>query len=185
MTRPLIGLIGRKRVGKDTVAARLVGRHGFVRYAFADRVRDAALALDPIVIPGDPEWTSVRLFELVVREGWEAAKDRHEVRRVLQNFGTGIRELDPDFWVRPVMAAITEDPRPAVVTDVRFPNEAQAIRDAGGALVRIGRPGLDESDSHVSEVALAYHPVDLALINDGTVEQLADKVDRLLPLTER
>jgi len=48
-SHPLIGLIGRKRAGKDTVADVLVAEYGYTKVAFADPLKRAALALDPIV----------------------------------------------------------------------------------------------------------------------------------------
>lgn len=180
MSARLIGLIGRKRVGKDTLARRLVEAHGFTRFAFADRLREAALGLNPIVVPSYTDWGSLRLSELVGRYGWEHAKESPEVRRTLQNYGMAIRQIDKDFWVRPVMAEIAEDPRPAVVTDVRFPNEAAAIEAAGGMLVRVTRSGLDESDTHESETALATRPVSHHIVNDAGVSDLFEAADKLV-----
>ncbi|TDC35725.1 hypothetical protein E1166_23280 [Micromonospora sp. KC213] len=172
-------MIGRARAGKDTVAARLVERHGFQRYAFADALRRAALVADPIVIPIDTVNGSRRLSEVVGEVGWEAAKETREVRRTLQQFGIGIREIDPDFWVRVVMDSVKADVRPCVITDVRFPNEAEAVRAAGGTLVRVVRPGQDESDRHISETALAGWPTTHAIINDADLHSLLNKVDTL------
>ena len=180
MTAPLIGLVGRKRSGKDTVARRLVEAHAFTRFAFADLLREAALTLNPIVLPMDTAWASYRLAEVVRADGWEAAKDLPEVRRTLQNYGMAIREIDPDFWVRPVLGALAAHAGPAVIADVRFPNEAEAIRAAGGTLVRIIRPGLDESDAHISETALANYPVARVLVNNSTIEHMYEKVDAVI-----
>ena len=81
MTRPLIGLVGKKRAGKDTVAATLVEGFGFVRYAFADPLKAASLAADPLV----PIWGGHHRLSVVVRVlGWERAKENPEVRRFLQ-----------------------------------------------------------------------------------------------------
>ncbi|MFG3715816.1 hypothetical protein [Micromonospora sp. NPDC047730] len=178
---PLIGLLGRARAGKDTVAGRLVERHGFRRYAFADALKEAALIADPIVVPVDTVGGSLRLSHFVHSVGWEAAKEVREVRRTLQQFGVGIRHLDPHFWVRVVMDEVSDPDGPAaVITDVRFPNEAAAIRAAGGKLVRVVRPGQDESDQHISEVALADWPVDHTLLNDTDVHALMIKVDGMI-----
>ncbi|MFD6638340.1 hypothetical protein ACFWDN_21265 [Micromonospora chalcea] len=174
---PLVGMMGRARAGKDTVAARLVEAHGFRRYAFADALKEAALIADPIVIPVDTVGGSVRLSEVVAGAGWEAAKEVREVRRTLQQFGIGIRHLQPDFWVRVVMDEVTHRTGPVVITDVRFPNEATAIRNAGGILVRVIRPGQDESDQHVSEVALSDTPADFTLQNDSELYTLLRNVD--------
>lgn len=179
----IIGLLGRKRSGKDTFAARLVEVHGFIRYAFADNVRQAALDLDPI-IGVLPSGKLYRLCQAVSEYGWEALKDHGhwgpEIRRTLQRFGSeSIRALDPDFWVRTVMAQIRADDVPAVITDVRFPNEHAAVWAAGGYTIRILRPGNDTSDTHISETALDNHRVDDEILNGGTVDNLHQRADRL------
>lgn len=159
----IVGLMGRKRVGKDTFARTMVEHYGFTAFAFADPLRQALLTTDPIVdysidydeCCGDavvPE----RLSEVVATYGWERAKDVYpEVRVLLQRLGTdAIRAIDPDFWVRAAMDRIAKHDGYAVVTDVRFPNEADAIRSAGGLLVRLTRPSAASLDSHASETAL-------------------------------
>ena len=61
---------------------------------------------------------------------------------------------------------------PVVLTDVRFPNEAEAIQAAGGRLVRVVRPGQDTSDQHISETALDDLVADVEIQNDGTLDEL-------------
>jgi hypothetical protein len=100
MASHLVGLLGLKRSGKDTFAARLVEAHGFTRIAFADPLKEAALALDPIVVSANSWDPERRLSDVVEAEGWEAAKEVPEVRRTLQNLGVAIRGLDEDFWLR-------------------------------------------------------------------------------------
>lgn len=180
---PLIGLIGKKRAGKDTFARGLL-RRGAVRYAFADPLKEAVLATDPIIEPyvryereGDfvnHFAAGVRLKWFVERAGWERAKELPEVRRLLQEFGVAIRAIDEDFWLRTTIDKAVADPRPAVITDVRFPNEAKAIADRGGALIRVVRPGLDSDDQHVSETALDDYPVDVVVDNVTTADDLVD-----------
>ncbi|GAA2230353.1 hypothetical protein N1031_07005 [Herbiconiux moechotypicola] len=205
MTAPaLIGLIGKKRSGKDTFADALVAEGGFVKIAFADPLKEAALALDPIVgrpaIPA-PEGGiltpghDVRLSEVIDALGWERAKDYvPEVRRTLQRLGTeAIRALDDGFWIRAAMRRVdatrsllrlrlnTSDsreatrPRPVVVTDCRFPNEADAIRERGGQIIRVTRPGVESTDPHPSEVALDSYAEDYHVLNDGTIADLHER----------
>lgn len=187
MTAPLIGLVGKKRAGKDTFAERLIAEHGFVKVSFSAPVKEAALAVDPIIISAEDrtDWGAgpVRLSELVDNHGWEYAKSIPEVRRFLQRLGTdAIRAIDPDFWVRAGMNKIPRDGFghtrvPVVITDVRFANEARAIKEAGGILVRVERPGSDDGDTHASEVELDTYPVDRLVYNGGTVEQLHNQAD--------
>lgn len=159
-----IGIIGRARVGKDTAGAWLVDNRGYRRIGFADALKDAALKLDPIVYADEyvnalyeSEIRTYRLSEFVGRYGWEGAKDEFpEVRRVLQELGMAIRAIDPEFWLRAALKRVTEANEagvPAVITDVRFPNEADSLRRAGFHLVYIDRPGVPQLD-HASEGAL-------------------------------
>ncbi|QOP64329.1 deoxynucleoside monophosphate kinase [Arthrobacter phage London] len=180
---PLIGLIGKKRTGKDTFAAKLVRDHGYTRVALADPLREAALALDPIVgtfplnsegVLRVREW---RLSEVIDELGWEKAKDYvPEVRRTLQRLGTeSIRSLDDQFWIRTAFQridALRAEGKPVVVTDVRYPNEADAIREATGYLVRIVRDLPDDGDSHASEKAMDDYREHLRVPNNGSVEDL-------------
>jgi hypothetical protein len=191
----LIGLIGKKRSGKDTFAHALPG---YTRVAFADPLRQAALALDPFVpIQGTlarlHKWEQglqahdwVRLSKLIDAVGWETAKDRvPEVRRILQRLGTeSIRAIDPDFWIRAGVTQIDAIDGDVVVTDVRYPNEAEAIRALGGILVRIQRPDLpSDGDPHPSESALDDYPVDWIVDNSGTVGDLQRAADDLVGYT--
>lgn len=167
---PLIGLVGKKRSGKDTFA----NYTGFQKVALADPLREAALGLDPIVV-GDVT-NGLRLSEVVDSIGWEMAKDSYpEVRRTLQRLGTeSIRALDPNFWVRIAAQRIIETRdagMPVVVTDVRYPNEIDLIHSLGGTVIRVVGRG-QVGDAHPSETVLDDVPVDIELDNSGSLIQL-------------
>jgi hypothetical protein len=188
----LIGLTGHARAGKDSVAAYLVEHYGFGRVAFADALREAALALDPIIDYGHGRplmrWERrtglhgrryVRLSEYVEAFGWEEAKEVPEVRRTLQRYGVAIREMDPEFWIRTALAPMAYMSRPVVVTDVRFPNEVDAVRSRGGLFVRVRRPGAT-GNGHISEHAVDDITADVDIDNTGTLADLRDAVERLI-----
>jgi hypothetical protein len=175
----IIGLIGKKRSGKDTFGGELVKSAGFTRVAFADPLRQAALDLNPMVgrpaLPGylAPQ-IDLRLSDVIETIGWEKAKDHvPEVRRTLEAFGTdSIRKLDPDFWVRMAAEKIQATDGPVVVTDVRFPNEADKIRELGGVVVRIIRSGQEDGPNvHQCETALDSYREDLTFYNCRGVEE--------------
>lgn len=181
-----IALTGKSGVGKDTVASHLVHRHGYHRVAFADPIRAALLELDPIVsvdyvMDGKFETSYKRLSFLVDMNGWDHCK-RHipEVRRLLQVFGTeSIRQLDADFWLNMAIAEADSIDGPVVFTDCRFPNEAQAIRDRGGLLVRIHRD-VDPVQGHSSETALDKVTADFTIFSDAQpAEKAADMLANL------
>lgn len=193
MATQIIGLSGRKRSGKDTLAAHFVEKHGFTRFAFADPLREAVLALDPLVsVQQDeqylinwykPAWdvSYLRLSNIVRELGWEKAKGIREVRRLLQAFGSeSIRTLDDTFWVRITMEKVDALPGPVVITDMRFPNEYDAVKDRQGTLVRVTRGSFEirKEELHVSETALDHHDFDWVAHNGGTIEDLYHHIDR-------
>jgi hypothetical protein len=189
----IIGLTGHARAGKDSVAAHLVEHYGFGRVAFADALREAALALDPIVSNGHGDlarrvgrdrpgmWGRrfIRLAEVVTIIGWEEAKEFDEVRRTLQRYGVAIRAMDPEFWIRTALAPVAYTSRPVVVTDVRFPNEVDAVRNRGGLFVRVRRPGAT-GNGHISEHAIDHIAADVDIENTGTLADLGAAVERLI-----
>ena len=79
-----------------------------------------------------------------------------------------------------------------IITDCRFPNEAQAIKDRGGIIVRINRPLNDNIDkalkgiisTHPSETSLDNYSFNYTIDNSGTIEELIQKVKEIL-LTEK
>ena len=67
-----------------------------------------------------------------------------------------------------------------IISDVRFPNEAKAIKDKGVILIRINRPGND-TGKHLSEIALDdYKNWNYVIDNNGTIEDLIEKVKQIL-----
>lgn len=180
-----IGLIGRAQVGKDTVAARLGQRYGYQRVAFADKLKVAALTLNPLVPNGFGG--HVRISSFIDDIGWDEAKTTYpEVRRILQHVGQSVREIDPGFWVTAALPAITAAGNlglPVVVTDVRYLNEAKTLREWGFHLIRVTRPVAalaGEAGRHPSETELDTWDADLTIGNYGTLPDLNSMVDGLL-----
>ncbi|MFJ6183727.1 hypothetical protein [Streptomyces sp. NPDC092295] len=189
MSEFLIGLSGYARSGKDTAAQALADR-GWRRAGFADKLREFLLALDPL-LPALHGGQPFRLRRYVEAWGWERAKDEHpEVRALLQRAGTeaGRRVLGANVWVN----ALFEDHKDApalVVPDVRFPNEARAISDRGGVLIRVARPGYGPRRNEYgvireSETALDNWNFDHRLSNDGTAYELREKLRGVAKLAE-
>jgi hypothetical protein len=162
MASQILGLTGYARHGKDTAAAVLVNEYGFTRVSFADGVRSMALAIDPFITAG------IRLSSIVRVGGWEQAKAVPEVRRLLQKIGTeGVRDhIGYDSWVKAGKVKINAIDGPVVITDVRFLNEAQAVLDWGGYMIRLVRVNEDGSEfdngvskDHPSEASIRDLPV--------------------------
>lgn len=165
----IIGLSGYAQSGKDTVAELLCLNYGYKRVSFADPMREALLRLNPN-IGNEP------LSHLVNDYGWELAKHNPEVRRLLQVFGTQVgREMfGENFWIDLAFKQVTQDR--VVFSDVRFPNEAQAIIKNGGQVWRIQREGHKPVNLHASEIAMDNWRFDDLILNHGNLNDLADEV---------
>ena len=175
MTTHILGLSGYARSGKDVVGQALVQR-GWVRVSFADEIRKALYLLNPLVSG------SKRLVEAVDQYGWETAKTSFpEIRELMQRMGG---EVGRDFLGENTWIDLTLKNAPVgskiVVTDCRWPNEAEVIKNMGGLMWRVERVGNGPANSHPGEVALDNFPFDLILHNDGTLSDLELKVGNAL-----
>ena len=101
-------------------------------------------------------------------------------RHLLRTLGTewGRNCVHPDLWVQIWEQVISG---PTIADDLRFPNEAAAIRRLGGEVWCIHRPGASDTSGHASEAGIDV-AFDLVLNNDGTIRDLHQKVARHLGL---
>ncbi len=164
----LIGVAGKAGAGKDTFVLGLI-QAGYIRAAFADALKHVTA-----MTAGEPV---TNFTDLKLKEEFSEALQMTR-RRALQNVGNMMRQATHDgIWLQRVVRDWEASGRVATaISDVRYPNEAAAVKDAGGIVVRIERPSLvgltGEAAVHASEVPLADHLVDITIQNDGTVEEL-------------
>jgi len=175
-----IGIIGRARVGKDTAGKWLVDQRGYRRVAFADALKLAAWKIDPIIRVSGFDVPRRWSDSIAGERNYERAKDEvPEVRRFLQSFGATIRELDPDFWLRIALKRVQEANDagvPVVVTDVRYPNEADSLKRAGFHLIHIARADVPQLD-HESEGALGPEDAHFMVHNDNGIPELHEQLE--------
>lgn len=178
----IVGFSGYARVGKDT-AAEALSSLGFVRLSFADKLRDFLYEFNPII---DVEYeigggAGVRLRNIIDHYGWDGYKDTiyyNEIRRNLQVLGTecGRKIVSDTIWVDALLDDL--DDGKYVIADVRFPNEADGIRDRGGKIYRVIRGGVGAFNNHPSETALDNYEFDGFVHNDSSVARFKDSVRR-------
>lgn len=177
----IIGLCGFKNSGKDTVAAYLVKEHGFERKAFADPLKRSVAALLGIPfsevdrLKNDPE----ARVSLTIHQGL----GQQTFREFLQRFGTESHRdvFGQDFWLDHTLPVRGFYPgRAIVVTDVRFSNEADRIRQLGGTIWYISRAQKESSDTHSSEKI--DFTIDEIIDNTGTFDELYQNVEKALSL---
>ena len=165
----IIGISGKYGTGKTTLANALQQEFGGVHLAFATRLKQAASIITGVA--EEHMWTDEGKSIYIQHLGMT-------VGRFLQVFGTKMREtFGYDIWVDPVIGE-TERHDLAFIADCRFPNEVEAIKAAGGVVIRLNRPNVDPAlngrdPNHPSETALDdYKGFDLVIENDGTLEQM-------------
>lgn len=71
-----------------------------------------------------------------------------------------------------------------IITDCRFPNEAQAIKDRGGIVIRIDRPGFTPVNLHPSETSLDDWDFNYKIANVSDLVSLQFTVERILKLAQ-
>jgi hypothetical protein len=175
----IIGLCGRKRVGKGTMAEILSARFGYGQISFAQPMR---WMLDGVhsCIP--------HLFDVDVWSD-EFKEETHPVflgrtgRHILETLGTewGRNQIGDNLWTHIAMLRAEEaiaDGYRIVISDVRFPNEIEAIHKANGLVYYISRPGHDEGEAtHVSDEAHKSRELcDYEIINDSSLEDFKEGV---------
>lgn len=137
MDKMIIGVSGKKRSGKDTVANHLETKYGFTKMAFASPIK----------------WAAEDIFGFNERQLYGDLKEVEDSlwgftpRWAMQMIGTDLfrDHIAKDIWIRRLKQRIRESPHTRiVVSDVRFLNEVQAIKDMGGQVVKINRPSVEK-----------------------------------------
>lgn len=172
----IVGIAGYRGSGKSTAARYLVEAHGFVRIPFAKPLKDMLRAIGL----GDAELEGDRKEEPCSLLGGRTP------RHAMQTLGTewGRELIDEGLWIRlwsrQAMLAV-EAGRHVVCDDLRFPNEATAVCDLGGRVLRLSRPGR-ETSAHASEAQIDLLQPDFLVCNDGSVDNLESALRIVLEL---
>ena len=205
--REIVGLLGFIGSGKSTVAEMLVQDHGFVSIAFAGALKDAVAAIfdwPRHMLEGDTKQS--REFRETVDENWQKTIGDIPLfngkpvtpRYVLQLMGTEVfrNHFHSDIWVLAVLKKIEANPNTSyVITDARFQNEINLLKNIGGQLIRVKRG--DEPvwfdtarndpenmpvlypNIHRSEWDWCVRTPDETIVNDGSLDDLRAKVNIL------
>lgn len=112
-----------------------------------------------------PEWNNITVREFLQTLGTRALRDN----------------LNENVWVNSLFGNFDESSQ-WLITDTRFPNEADAIKERGGIVVRVDR-GLSTGD-HPSETALDNYNFDYVIPNKGNIEELIEEVVKFVTLYE-
>lgn len=183
MKRGIIGISGKIGSGKDTFAS-LYGQQSQYTWEikkFAFKLKQIVSLLTNIPVE---ELEKEEIKNAPLGDNWQiGGYGPLTPRKMLQLIGTeGGRDLiHPQIWVNSLFADLKEDSN-WLITDVRFPNEAEAIKKSGGTLIRINRLS-DKVSNHPSETSLDdYDGWDRVIDNNGTLQDLNEIVSKIVDL---
>lgn len=166
----LVGITGKAGAGKDTVAQALV-KIGFVQWMFAMPLKMGICSIFDVT----PDQVQGSTPELRAAREKNMPGFNFSLRKAMQTLGTEWgRNLDPEIWVKLAeqqlakLDALKEPPIGMVISDVRFENEANWVRENGGEVWHIERPGVQSVETHASEAGVLRHHKDIVLRNVGT-----------------
>ena len=208
----IVGFVGLIGAGKDTAADYLVNFHGFRRDSFASTLKDAVAAVfgwDRTLLEGRTQ--EAREWREQVDTWWAERLDMPKLtpRWVLQYWGTDVlrNAFHDDIWIASLENKMRKTRDNIVISDVRFPNEIAAIKNAGGLVVRIKRgedptwfaaaeaynrgpnanpdwciskSKLDTLKVHASEYSWVGCDIDHIVYNDTTIDELFTQIRGVL-----
>jgi hypothetical protein len=206
----IIGFVGFIGSGKDTAADYLVNFHGFRRDSFANTLKDAVAAVfgwDRVLLEGRTkearEWREQQ-------DDWWSNRLGKEItpRKILQYWGTEVcrQGFHDDIWIASLENKMRKTGDNIVISDVRFPNEIKAIKNAGGQVVRVVRGTdpewyqdawnmnqgptnmswsisklrMEQRGIHASETAWIGKGIDLEIDNNSTIDNLFAQIKNLV-----
>lgn len=170
-----IAITGKMRSGKDAIGRYLSEKYGYTRFAFGDELKRYANELFGV-------------------------HDGGKRRELYQWFGQTMRERDPEIWVRKCFNSMSSNnsyygqSMPTVITDLRQPNEHSRCISEGYVIIRVSAPdgirihrAIESADkfayvdlTHETESHVDSFEVDYEIINDGTIDELYEKVDDII-----
>lgn len=196
----IVGVSGKIGSGKDEFATTLMALQPEANWQvkkFAGKLKQIATIITGVPIE---KWEDPEFKKEIMPDEWNKVIDgylghssvRHMTyRELLQKLGTDAMRvgLHTNTWINALFADykperiilpddptfIKEDFPNWIVTDVRFENEAQAIRDRGGKLIRLHRD--EDTGDHPSETALDnWKDWDAQIDNTGDLESFKEDI---------
>lgn len=202
----IIGICGFIGSGKDTAADYLVQEFGFRRESFASTLKDAVASVfgwDRELLEGRTK--AAREWREQVDPWWSARLNMPNLtpRWILQYWGTEVcrNGFHDDMWIASLENKLRKSTDHVVISDCRFPNEIQAIRQQQGRIVWIQRGELPwwhdiavranqghvvaqqtlvSHNIHASETSWVGTNFDLVIDNNGTIDSLYQQLKNLV-----
>lgn len=179
----IIGLIGRKRVGKDTIADYLVKNYKFVKYGFGEPLKEVCKTmfdLSPAQLETDlkdeiDERWNIRPRDMFQILGTDFA------REMIHQKLPQLKVEEGQFWVHKFGMWYQERSNSRIViSDIRFVNEYEYLKKLGAVFIKINR-NVDNIDTHRSEQEIdLIREIDYTINNNSNLEELYYKINNII-----
>ena len=185
----IIGLCGNKRAGKDSFADHLISKYKTIqKYSFAGPLKKACqimFCLSAEQIDGTLKETVDKRWGLSPRQIFQTFGTdliRNEYPKLVP--GSKVEKIGSSFWVYRFQIWyenwIKENPKKVlIITDIRFPDEFEVLKNMGGTIIKITRPSYSINDNHISEKNISKIDGDYHIINEGTLNEYQNKIEQL------
>jgi hypothetical protein len=185
--KKLIGIIGGKNTGKDTVGSYLIEKEGFTKYAFDNPVKQICQTLFSL----SDEQLNNRILKDTKDSRWDISP-RDMMQRIETDFGQfTLFKLFPELknkikyremWITLFSEWLLKNQDKHVVTDVRFKHEAAFIKESGGINIRLNRLNrLNRlSDQHIELRNIPDDLVDYEVDNNYELVDLYSQIDTII-----
>lgn len=198
----IIGILGLKGSGKDTIGNYLIENYNFKKLAYADSLKDAICCIfgwDREMMEGST--TESRLWREEIDPYWGVSP-----RQMMQKIGTDLfrKHFSDDVWIKSLKLKLQKIKTNVVITDCRFDNEINLIKELGGKVIMVERmfpnwkvitssyrngiitkaraeTELLKTGIHESEWrCYLYDNIDFYVDNSGSIEELYEVVDKII-----
>jgi hypothetical protein len=180
MPQQIIAICGRKQVGKDLMANFICDNYDYINMKFADPMKRALKELFNFTEQ------QIEIDKEIVDKEWGISP-----REAMQFFGCNViqyefQKLIPgigrNFFVKSLATKIKKTKSNIVISDLRFIHEYKALKEQfpNIIIIKLFRPSIASSDTHISEMELDNIIGDFTIINDGTKQDLFDKTKNIL-----
>ena len=177
----ILGISGKRGVGKTLLASHLVRTCGFTKVSFAEDLKKMAKNIFPF---SDADLSTPSLKERKFKTyDWSP-------RDFLINLGEFVRYHDPEYFLRQALAKCENKDGFYVFDDMRYENEYNVIKNIGGKVIRVNR---DEKQNPygknldtISETALDKFEFDYVIekFRNNTPKELTNHTESILSMWE-
>lgn len=172
----LIAITGYKFSGKSLASEALSAYMNYEVFSFATPLKRMICALTGCTME------QLEIFDFkensIVPEHLfpYCSDDRHNYRSLLQGLGDYMRDKNEDIFVDSTLSTCGKN---AIISDLRFVNEARAVKEAGGIIIRIVRDGISGSSEHKSETQIDLIEPDYIICNNSSLRDFDGRIRAL------